>query len=240
MLQHRLIKGWRQCPQRPPYLFPGDKPLIKKLKNRPGKKYLDFTVVPMPYIGNLSKADIYILSANPGLKPHDYSLPKKSREARFKTLRQKFNRYEFQFRSLDPKLKGYDYWKRKFGSIIKAIKIKRQISDEEAARYLGDRLACLDLLPYHSQYKPSLSRFMSLPSVQAMLDFVRFAKLIERANDGKALIIVVRAKKYWQQSLDLKEGKKNVVVYDPRRQARLGSLGLNSPGGKAILRYIAL
>jgi len=71
-----------------------------------------------------------------------------------------------------------------------------------------------------------------------MLDFVRFAKLSERAKLGKALVIVVRATKYWQTALDLKGNRKNIVIYD-RYQPRQASLSMNTPGGKAILRYLA-
>ena len=239
MLQHRLIKGWRKCPRRPPYLFPGDKHVLKG-QNSKGRKRLDFNVVPTPYLGNLAKADIYILMYNPGLKRHDYLPNKKLRKARFNTLQQKFNRHDFPFRSLDPEHEGSDYWKKKFRKIIEAIERKYENDHDEAARYLADSVACLELLPYHSCSRPSLRQLKDLPSVQAMLDFVCFANLIERAKRGKALVIVVRGKKYWEKALDLEGHWENVVVYNPKSQARGASFGLNSPGGKAIARYLGL
>jgi hypothetical protein len=238
--KHRLIKGWRKCSRRPPYLFPGDKEALKDIRIPKGKKALDFNVLPTPYVGNLTKADIYILMCNPGLKPHDHSLNGKVRKARLNTLRQKFNRHDFAFRSLDPSHEGSDYWRKKFRKIIHAIATKHKMDHEQAARHLSHRLACLDLLPYHSCLRPGLRRFRDLPSVQAMLDFVRSGKLLERARAGKALIIVVRGKKYWEHALDVEGNKKHVVVYDPKSQARNASFGLKSPGGKAIARYLRL
>jgi hypothetical protein len=105
---------------------------------------------------------------------------------------------------------------KKFRKIIQAIARKYKIDHDEAGHYFAGRLACLNLLPYHSRSRPSLRRLKDLPSVQAMLDFVPSANLVERAKDGKALVVVVRGKKYWQKALDLEGHKGNVVVYNPK------------------------
>ena len=233
-----LIQGWRKCSRRRPYLFPGDREAFKDIQVPKGEKALDFNVLPTPYVGNLKKADIYILMCNPGLKPHDYSPRGKLRKARLNTLWQTINRCDFAFRSLDPTHEGSDYWAKKFRKLIRAIAAKHKVDHRQATWNLSNRLACLNLLPYHSRLGPDLGRFLNLPSVQAMLNFVGSAKLLERARTGQALIIVVRSKKYWEKAPDLTVKNKHLVIYDPKRQARGASFGLKSPGGKAIARYL--
>ena len=85
---HKLIECWRNCDfSEPPFILPEDEPVIadritlyrsfdeyiaSKDFGQRGDKRLHVGHRPLPYIGALDKASIFILMLNPGLSPGDY------------------------------------------------------------------------------------------------------------------------------------------------------------------------
>jgi hypothetical protein len=246
-------------PPPPPYLFPRDNAFLKPsdkadgvrsfedyeaidFKAKPNRLRLHVNAVPVPYTGDLAKADIFILMKNPGLSPSDYNSDKNRRKKRFRNLRQKLRSHDCPFTSDQQSKKRTGYWQKKFSKLIQAIVEEQHENDEEEAwRYFAGHVACLNLLPYHSKDCPKLSRLQELPSVKAMKAYVHDAKLFERAKRDKALIVVVRGKKHWQEFLgeDLERRHKNIVVYASHNARRASFDPQNSEGGKAILKYLA-
>src|SRR5215470_16746870 len=89
-----LVEFWRKCPlDKPPFVHPDDRPaLLRYSKSRPdlptyrrfhtfvkssqfgnfSDRRLHFSLVPVPYTGDLAGAEIFILQLNPGLTLIDY------------------------------------------------------------------------------------------------------------------------------------------------------------------------
>lgn len=131
---------------------------------------------------------------------------------------------------LDPKwawTSGFTWWEKKLcevGRIIAKEKFSGNYS--MALSCLAKRIACLELVPYHSE---SFSGTTQIASANAAK---RFAK--EASRDADRTIVVTRAVKDW----DLGDGP-NIITYNGG-QARVASLGPNSCGGRAILKCYGL
>jgi hypothetical protein len=106
----------------------------------------------------------------------------------------------------------------------------------DAVRELSQRIAVIELVPYHSVtfHEHRLVRF--LRSTTRAREFVH-EHLLQRAKAGRALIVVMRKVSAWgfshEQKLD------GVVVY-PSGLARGSSLAANSPGGMKILARLGI
>lgn len=255
-INHDLIKRWRECSlESPPYLFPDDKP---EIINSIAKTYWSFDeyttslefgassdnnlhigLLPLPYVGNLAKASVFILMLNPGLSPGDYFAEQHNpefRQAHIQNLKQRVDDDKYPFIFLNPRFAwhpGFGYWQRKFHAIIEAMAKRSGITYQEAMSKLAQSLACLELMPYHSKSFYAGALLNNLPSVQAMLTFVHEI-LLPKAKDSKALIIVTRSVKNWR----LPEHK-NIISYKGG-ETRSAHLTLTSRGGKAIALYFGL
>ncbi|WP_454632785.1 hypothetical protein [Bradyrhizobium cenepequi] len=246
-----LVRFWRRCDFRnPPYIHPDDRDIV--LAN---PKLFDTTVVtfdsfltsdrfgrfddnrfhmsllPSPYGGDLDRADIYILMLNPGFSPADYYHTAESRSRKIRMLRQSMNREKFPFVSLDPELcwrPGFVWWEKKLREVIGRIADAKKLSYVEAMQDLSQRLAVVELVPYHSSSFRAAKVITQLASVNAARTYVR-KSLLPRARSGDAVIIVTRKIKAWGIK------GRNVVLYE-NGETRGASMGIRSRGGKAILK----
>ncbi len=114
---------------------------------------------PVPYAGDLARAQIFVLMLNPGLSYGDYECEK---NLDFKALYQKnlqqekLENLEYPFVYLDPKLSAYpcfNYWVTFFHNLIFAVQIDLG-SWKKAAKKVASKLAVLELIPYHSRKGP--------------------------------------------------------------------------------------
>lgn len=252
---HDLIDFWRNSPmESPPYIAPPDKPFINEKQISIFTSYKSYVeanifgdnqdkslhvgLLPIPYVGNLAKATVYILMLNPGLGPTDYYAEYKNdgfRQIHIQNLRQEHD-LKFPFHFLNPELSwhgGFDYWHKKFGSIIRHISSTRQIDYISSLQYLSQRLACLELVPYHSKSFGGGSLINKLPSAKVMQTYVKDF-LLEKAQRGDITIIVTRSAKNW----NLPESR-NVIIYS-KGEARSAHLTVNSSGGKAIAKQLGI
>src|ERR1700677_4235901 len=94
----------------------------------------------------------------------------------------------------------------------------------EARSRLADKLASVELFPYHSRSFGNHGLLKKLPSTQLAKNFI-----YEKVKEGKAIVIVTRQVEEW--GLHKQPG---VVLYTPQ-QARGAHLTHKSPGGSAIL-----
>ena len=75
------------------------------------------------------------------------------------------------------------------------------ISEPEARTEIGNRLAVIQLVPYHSASGPSDSKWLNgWPSVRLAGEFVRDT-VAQRVKDKQAIAIVMRRVKSWNQYL---------------------------------------
>ena len=248
------VNFWRRCKlTAPPFAHPDDIPFLQqdgidtKLADFEGfiggPRFGDFeenglhlSLLPVPYVGNLHDADIVILLLNPGFTYSDYwaeykvpAFRKRSEE----TLYQSLDGVKFPFFGLDPQFcfhGGFLWWEKKLRDVITVAKMKLGCTYLEAMRELSTRLACIELVPYHSSSFRAHSLIGRLPSVQMAQRFVR-ESLLPDARAGRRTLIVTRQVKAWGLPTD----EANVILYKDGH-TRGASLSPNSDGGKAILK----
>jgi hypothetical protein len=247
-----LINAWRNCAfEEAPYLLDGDEAILnhcvcytsfqeyaesEELGGANNTKF-HLGLIPQPYFGRLATASIFILTLNPGLGPSDYFAEYEVsgfREALLNNLRQDYLSEEYPFMFLDPQYAwhgGFDYWRGRFQGILNLL--ARRLGNYKAAlSYLSQRVASLELVPYHSVRYGGFSE-KRLESPHLMREFVH-SVLFPRAQRGEIAIIVARQVKTWNVP-----EHSNVVRYDPYA-ARYASLSLASTGGRKILDFLGI
>lgn len=118
---HALVEAWRRLDaEKPPYVLPEDLPCIRaemmvqypsfaaysaSADFRPHDTRLHVGLLPMPYMGDLESATIFLLMLNPGLEFGDYAAELDvpgTRERFLQNLRQEAGQGDFPFALLDP------------------------------------------------------------------------------------------------------------------------------------------
>lgn len=254
---HRLIADWRRCDlESPPYLFPGDKEHLDDSRHvvvhttfeqylnseefGGADKILHTGLLPLPYIGNLEKATIFVLMLNPGLSHGDYFAEyhcPEFRKAHVRNLKQDI-RADDPFLFLDPRFAwhpGFVYWQRKFNGIIATLARKEfRDSYKDAIREFSRKVACLQLVPYHSRSFGAGDLRRRLPSVEGMREYVREV-VVPKAEDGSAVVVVTRSHADWGPMAN----KQNIVVYE-KSESRSAHLTPGSRGGEAIAKHLGI
>jgi hypothetical protein len=195
-------------------------------------------LLPMPFVGSLSRAKVFLLMLNPGLSPTDYfgefDQPA-YRSALWDNLIQTRER-EFPFVFLNPFFSwhdGFRYWHTKLKSVLEALSATWAVPYHDTLSRAASLIASIELLPYHSAvFDLSKRRLTSIPSVGVVQYFVQ--KLSVRASRGEVTIIVGRSSAMWRLV-----PSRDVVVYSgaEARAAHL-TLTVHSRGGEAILRRL--
>ena len=254
---HDLIRAWRSARMDgPPYVLPGDERLLEHqrplvLRSREevlrhpdfdfsGDGRIHLGLLPVPFAGDLARADIFILLLNPGFKPADYFTEfgnSEFRAALRTNLKQPSRAPAYPLFYLNPQFAdsgGYRYWREKLARLLAMAQQKHDQKLKDVLRTFSRRIAILELFPYHSSVA-GLSRAMlrSLRSVELMHAFVHDV-LVPRARAGDALLIVTRKAAEWGL-----KSHRNVVVYGAM-EARSAHLTPASAGGRAIARRLGL
>lgn len=162
---------------------------------------LHVSLIPIPYVGNPLTADIIILMLNPGFLPisiwAEDTVPNWS-QVLWRNLRQERAIDCEPFLFLDPQFAwhpGFTYWAARFRKTVVHIMETRGIPYHQALKWLSQRVACLQLVPYASSSFGLPSHLIqSLPSVQQAKQFVH-ETLLPQVTDGKKLLIVARQAK---------------------------------------------
>jgi hypothetical protein len=258
-MKNNLVRFWScYTPTAAPYFHPKDKETLfnkngnlvtqgahssyEQYLKSPEFSHLDtskfhLSLLPMPYGGNLDKADIFFLLLNPGLTHSDYYGELKQADYRrtiINNLHQKMTKADFPFLWLDPSFcwhGGFLYWERKLRGVLKTIAEKKYDGSYiKALRDLSHRIAMIEMFPYHSVSFGAAKLAKKLPSSIAAVEYVR--KVLEpEAKTGEKTLIVLRQEKEW----GLKDDGKNIIVYKGT-ESRSAHLSPNSRGGRAILQ----
>jgi hypothetical protein len=259
-----LINFWQQCQlDKPPYFHPEDRSilwqkggkfidaempdfdtLIAKERFGPFDSKLNLSLLPVPYVGDLGRAEIVILSLNPGLEYTDYwaeSKMPKLRKRLVDDLRQSLSGAVFPFWGLDPQFcwhSGFVYWEKKLRGVITKIAAKYFAKNYfKALHDLSTKLACLELIPYHSSSFGAHPLIKHLRSVEMVKKFVH-ETIVPEAKGGKRTLIVTRKVKEWGLQSGIRIAK-NIAIYESKH-AQGASLSPDSEGGKAILRHYGI
>ena len=201
-----------------------------------------FSLLPIPYLGDLNRADIFVLQLNPGFNLNNYyaewNVPAFRRRVE-RNVRQQVDGVDFPFYSLDPELcwySGYRWWEGKLHDIAATIanrKYKGRYFD--ALRELSQRIAAIELVPYHSIAFKDHRLVRLLPSTAQARDFV-LSNLLKRAASGEVLLIAMRKVAAWGLATTKCPG----VVRYATGQSRCASLRSTSVGGRAILERFGI
>jgi hypothetical protein len=254
-----LVQFWQRCDlSHGPFAHPDDWPVPRSGAGRhideetrgvaeflSGPRFGDFSntrfhlsLLPIPYGGDLSTAEIVVLLLNPGFSFTDYyaeTCVPEFRRCLERNLRQDFSGVEFPFLWLDPEYcwhSGFVWWERKLRQVITVIaeqKFRGRYYD--ALRDVSRRLAHVELIPYHSQSFKAHRLIKALPSVNAAKRFAHTA-LAEAGNKGMRTIIITRQAAAW----GLARESHRLVVYEGG-STRGASLGSSTSGGRAILAH---
>ncbi len=228
-----------------PYIHPQDVPFFKQHRpddlNHPRVDAINFpadvlandphffhlSLLPVPYIGDLDKANVFILMLNPGFRKQEYkveALPGVE-NALLSTLNQTRASADYPFWYLDPDYQqhpGHSYWVDK----LKGVGDYQEISQ---------RLAVLQMMPYHSEAFNANKLTQELPSAQIAKDYVQ-SVILPKAKAGKALLIVARQVRNW--GFLPEDASENIIIYS-RGESRGANVSSGSRGGKAIINWLS-
>lgn len=250
---HALISAWNRFDsEQLPYVLPGDEAILRQVDlycrhagwdsfiaqpdfGVPGNSRLHLDLLPIPFVGNLKTASVFVLMLNPGFGPHDYFGEYTIPDYRATLLDNLHQTRSNSFLFLDPRFSwhgGYDYWHTKLRDVIATFAQNAGISYGQARRFFQSNIAVLELAPYHSVNFTVPHRLLtSLRSVQLARAFVS-EELLPRARAGECLIVVTRAVKDWELPTH-----ENVIAYTAS-EARGAHLSHQSRGGSAILNFL--
>lgn len=249
---HPFLTAWRDYQPQAPYHLPTDKLLLSHSKHvtrfeewqsyisdhdfgKRDKGQLHLDLLPMPFVGDLQKAVVFLLMLNPGLTPSDYFGEYQVTDYRSALLRNLKQNEDPSFLFLDPAYSwhgGYLYWQAKLGNLILELSQRQGCSFGDARRQMQGRVATIELLPYHSSFYNVPPRLLNtLGSVSLAKSYV-LEELVPRAVDGECLIVASRAKRQWGLP-----DHKNIVAYTGT-EARAAHLSAKTRGGDAILSFL--
>lgn len=205
---------------------------------RPGDTRLHLGLLPQPFIGDLRRASIYVLSLNPGLEPSDYygeyEVPE-YRNALLANLKQQFHQTARPFIFLDPRYSwhgGFRWWHGKLSQVMKTLADESGAPFASARATLATQLASIELLPYHSsKFLDADGGLSKLKSVTLAMSFVRNF-VLPRIERGEAIAVVLRKARLWE--LPRIPG---VITYEGQH-AQGAHLDPDSAGGSAILAHL--
>ncbi len=255
-----LLTAWRDwVPEAPPYVLAGDEVLLRPDRgsrvvtvHEPWTGYvggsefgaapdsrLHLGLLPIPFAGDLKAARVVILLLNPGLAPIDYFAETEVpafRERLLANLRQDFAGLDHPFVYLDPIFSwhtGYSWWHGKLRGVIGELAQRWGTSFAQARRAIAQRIAALELVPYHSaNFRVPPAVLTRLRSADLARAYVRDV-LAPQAAAGQMLLVVARQDRVWQIAAG-----ENVVVYSGA-EARAAHLTPSSRGGSRILEMLA-
>ncbi|MGV2181320.1 hypothetical protein [Rhizobium rhizogenes] len=197
-------------------------------------------LLPGPYGGDLRRADIIICLLNPGLAAGDFYGELKVpdfRNAIIRSIQQEFTPTDwFPFSCLDPQwcwTGGYQWWNKKFHRIILEIAKHHSGNYVDATSYLAQRIAVVELFPYHSANFTMHRALSELPSCIKAREFVQ-----ESIKDRDKIVIITRQIGAWKLA-DLAHGQPNVILYS-NGEERSAHLSPGSKGGNAILEKLGI
>lgn len=250
---HELLKTWKEYqPDAAPFVLPGDEALLRERKlfcripdwnnfisnpdfGAPENTELHLDLLPIPFIGSLMSASVYLLMLNPGFGPHDYFGEYCVPEYRSTLIENMHQARASSFMFLDPRFSwhgGFDYWHSKLCELIKSFSQQCDVPYGKARNYFQKNIAAIELVPYHSVNFTLPQRVLNkMQSVSLAQAFVH-DNLVQRARSDDCLIIVTRAVKHWQLPVH-----RNIVTYSAV-EARSAHLTSKSRGGHAIMRFL--
>lgn len=195
--------------------------------NNPDNLFISNTIIhsgliPVPYSGDLTNAEIFILMINPGFDHNDYyseTIPE-YRNALISNLHQENLNEDYPFFYLNPLFchtSGGAYWLKKFNNIIKTL-YQQGYGYEQILSLISKNTCVLELFPYHSKnFNISNIILNNCASVSLIRDFVQ--SIIE----NNKLVICLRQPNNWHIN---QNNAQNLHIL-PANQRQSASLNVN-------------
>jgi hypothetical protein len=169
---------------------------------------LHLSLLPVPFIGNLQKARIFVFLQNAGFDYRDYLVEEQEnfRNISIKNIAQQADD-EYPFFCLNPEFawwSGFEWWEGKFRPITQKL-MNDGMSYKGALQFLSKRVAVVELFPYHSTNNVALNKlgkWHEIPSVKKAQDF-----LSEAYQRTDVLKLVMRSHAHWNRADKFAEGK---------------------------------
>jgi hypothetical protein len=186
---------WEKLPSKGDFVLPDDVYQIKEFNQRMKTK-LDNQIqcdgiFPEPYLGN-PDAPVVILNLNPSFNDKNKEEHKK-REFAEKSRRNLLHEpAEYPIYLLDPVLDyalGAEYWNRMLRQLIVAV-------GDNGTQLVANGLFCVEFFPYHSKKFGWQWQRDILPSQHYNF------KLVRKAIEQNALILIMRGEKKWFMHVD--------------------------------------
>lgn len=213
MSSNNLISNWKifNSNKEPPYLYPGDDFIL----DEPDYYYRDFNdyyqnteigkldnkfhlgFIPLPYIGDISNAKIFILMLNPRFNPLGYWTIQEEniKNAMINNLKQERLHGKYPNFSLNPDLilRGENYWISRFKNIITKLAEISKLDYLDTLSVLSKNIAVAQLVPYFSHTfrlpEKIYNRFSSSIDIREYIS--------KRSENKDVKIIILRGEKKW-------------------------------------------
>lgn len=176
------------------------------------QRKLHGNLFPLPYMGNLDQARVFILFGNPSLGARSYAhehLNKYVVSLHIQNLKGNCK----SFMSLDPGLDGKGgnkYWRRVFKRLAKEIASAKRIDRDESYALIAERVAVLEACAYRSYRSPG-NWTKGIPSSKLIREFVD-DNVLPRVATREALVLVWRRAGFWRVESDSSQ----IIVRNPK------------------------
>lgn len=193
---------WKNLNEAPPFVLESDRQIIEDHNNNSKadeNHKIHTELYPEPFLGN-PNADVVLLNLNPGFSPDDSRFHLSNEYFIQQATKNLLHKSDHGFYLLDEKINeapGYKWWNRRLKTLI----------DECGREKVAQNLLCVELLPYHSK------RFKRIPPLKSQeYNFYLISEAIKR----KAIIIIMRSKKLWIDSIPQLKNYKYFPSKNPR------------------------
>jgi hypothetical protein len=199
---------WLGLPQEPPYVLEGDISSLDEFDNKVKPEFqVHRELLPEPFIGNVQDASVVLLNMNPAYEEAErtFHLDPAFRSIARANLAQAPLPHPFYFLDPSGRSPGHLYWSGRLAELGQACG-----GWEPVAKHI----AVVEWYPYHS-LEMSRSWMPRVPSQAFSF------RLVQDAIDRGAVIIIIRAVKWWQQQLPGLVAGATPLAHNYRRGGRV-------------------
>lgn len=195
---------------------------------------------PVPYCGDLRSAKAIVLLLNPGFHPGDHLAEQNPAylDALHQATEQRFHGRlsDYPLFVLNPEFAaspGYAWWAKKFAGLATEVQRQAGLSKTKAFKRIAQRVATMELVPYHSRSLGITKFERSLASYHAARDAIR--RLLRAKGDGLPSVIITRGAGHWIDAASRPAAEQKGWIIYSAGQARGASPGPGTEGGAALL-----
>jgi hypothetical protein len=213
---------WHRLPDSKPFVLPDEEKAIRDFNKKAGPKHLLHIdeILPEAFVGDPG-APVVILGNNPGFTEKGAS--RKQQRGFMDRLRANLlhQRLDYPFVYLDPDIgEPHKWWERKLKHLI----------DHFEKQTVARAILAVEHFPYPSRKYGH--RSLSLPSQEYNF------RLVRKAMDRGAVIVLMRGRKRWFESVEKLKGYPHLVLLKNVQQPTISPKNCRDGGYQEIVRAI--